>query len=55
MTVLNDYKVEVLHGDFGFCEICDNHTPRVLVIPLAYLDDAETGCQYCWEAYGELN
>lgn len=39
---------ETLTNTFGFCPICDNHTPRVWV-------DGDTGCQYCWEAYGELN
>lgn len=34
----------------SFCEICDNHTPQV------WVDEAgEFGCQYCWEAYGEIN
>jgi hypothetical protein len=51
-----DYKkVEVLNGEFGLCEICDNYTPRVLVVDVAYLDDGQVCCQYCWNAYGEMN
>lgn len=46
MKVLEN--VVVLKGEFGFCEICDNHTQRVLV-------DTEIGCEICWEAYGEIN
>lgn len=45
-------NVSVLVGEFGLCEICDNHTPRVRVIEDGI---AEDGCQYCWDAYGELN
>ena len=37
-------------GDFAMCEICDNYTPQVFVE-----SELESGCQYCWEAYGELN
>lgn len=40
--------VEILKNEFGLCEICDNWTPRVVV-------DGDYGCQYCYEAYGELN
>jgi hypothetical protein len=45
-------SVSVLAGEFAFCEICSNHTPRVLVLEDGY---SEKGCQYCWEAYGEIN
>ena len=45
---MNKVTVEILKGEFGLCEICDNHTPRVWVAN-------EIGCQYCWEAYGEIN
>jgi hypothetical protein len=45
-------SVSVLAGEFAHCEICSNHTPRVLVIEDGY---SETGCQYCFEAYGEIN
>jgi hypothetical protein len=45
-----EFKMNLLQigNDFGFCEICDNHTPRVTVY-------GENACQYCWEAYGEIN
>lgn len=45
---MKSLNVEILKGEFALCEICDNHTPRVWV-------DGEVACQYCWEAYGELN
>lgn len=36
--------------DFAFCEICDNYTPNF------FIEEAgESGCQYCWEAYGEVH
>ena len=36
--------------DFAFCEICDNYTPN------AFIEEAgENGCQYCWDAYGEIH
>ena len=41
-------KTQFIGFDFGMCEICDNHTPRVEI-------DGDTGCLICWEAYGELN
>lgn len=44
----NIQTVTVIAGEFGFCEICSNPTPRVDV-------SGEIGCQYCWEAYGEIN
>jgi hypothetical protein len=34
--------------DFKFCEIDDNYVPTVEV-------DGEFACQYCYEAYGEIN
>lgn len=37
-------------GDFAMCEICDNYTPQVFV-----QSEMDSGCQYCWDAYGELN
>ena len=37
-------------GDFAMCEICDNYTPQVYVE-----SEQDSGCEYCWEAYGELN
>ena len=46
--MLEVVKTQFIGFDFGMCEICDNHTPRVEV-------DGETGCLYCYEAYGELN
>lgn len=51
---MNKVKVEVntLKYDFAYCDICSNHTPRVRVIEDGYSED---GCQYCWEAYGEIN
>jgi len=52
---MNYFTSTLLKGEFAYCEICDNHTPRVLVVDVAYLDDAETCCQYCWEAYGEMH
>lgn len=48
----NIVSVEILKGEFGFCPICSNHTPRVEVLEDGY---REIGCQYCWEAYGEIN
>ena len=48
----NIQSVEILAGEFGFCEICSNPTPRVRVIEGGY---SEEGCQYCFEAYGEIN
>lgn len=39
-------------GTIGLCEICDNYTPRVVVLQDGH---QEIGCQYCWEAYGEIN
>jgi len=45
-------EVIKLDGEFGLCEICSNHTPRVEVIEDNY---TEVGCLYCWEAYGEIN
>lgn len=39
-------------NEFGFCEICDNATPRVEIVEDNY---SEMACLYCWEAYGELN
>lgn len=34
----------------GFCEICDNYTPRV------WVDEFEqTCCEICYDAYGECN
>ena len=44
--------VETLNGEFGFCEICSNPTPRVRVTEDGY---SEEGCQYCWDAYGEIH
>ena len=36
--------------NLGFCEICDNYTPRV------YVDEfAQECCELCYEAYGECN
>lgn len=43
-------KVVVLKGEFGFCEICDNHTQRVWVDEFA-----QTCCEICFDAYGECN
>lgn len=34
--------------DFKFCEIDSNYVPTVEV-------EGEIACQYCWEAYGEIN
>lgn len=34
--------------DFKFCEIDSNYVPAVEV-------DGEIACQYCFEAYGEIN
>ncbi len=34
--------------DFKFCAIDDNYVPTVEV-------DGEIACQYCFEAYGEIN
>ncbi len=34
--------------DFKFCEIDDNYVPVVEV-------EGEYACQYCYEAYGEIN
>ena len=34
--------------DFKFCEIDSNMVPVVEV-------EGEFACQYCWEAYGEIN
>lgn len=45
-------EVIKLTSEFGFCEICSNGTPRVEVVEDNY---SESGCLYCWEAYGELN
>ena len=45
-------SVSILKGEFAFCEICSNPTPRVSVIENGY---SEEGCQYCFEAYGEIN
>jgi len=45
-------EVIKLSSEFGFCEICSNPTPRVEVVEDNY---SESGCLYCWEAYGELN
>ena len=34
----------------GFCEICDNHTPRI------WVDEFEQDCcEICYLAYGECN
>lgn len=34
----------------GFCEICDNSTPRV------YVEEFEQECcKLCYDAYGECN
>ena len=35
-------------NDFKFCEIDSNYVPVVEV-------EGEYACQYCWEAYGEIN
>jgi hypothetical protein len=45
-------NIVVEKAGYGFCEICDNSTPQVMVIEDGY---PEKGCQYCWDAYGELN
>ena len=45
-------SVSILAGEFAFCDICSNATPRVVVMENGYSDE---GCQYCWEAYGEIN
>ena len=43
-------KTQFIGFDFGFCAICDNHTPR------QYIPEAdEEGCLICWEAYGEVH
>jgi hypothetical protein len=34
----------------GFCEICDNATPRIFVEEFA-----QECCELCYEAYGECN
>lgn len=34
--------------DVKFCDICDNYVPAIEV-------DGESACQYCFEAYGEIN
>jgi hypothetical protein len=52
MTSTVSVSVSILAGEFAFCEICSNPTPRVRVIEDGYSED---GCQYCWEAYGEIN
>ena len=41
-------KTQFIGFDFGFCEICDNHTPRDF-------QEGEECCLICWEAYGEIN
>lgn len=46
--MLEVVKTQFIGFDFGMCEVCDNHTPRVEV-------DDEIGCLICYEAYGELN
>lgn len=45
-------SVSLIAGEFAFCEICSNNTPRVSVVENGY---QEIGCQYCFEAYGEIN
>ena len=37
-------------GDVAYCDICDNYTPRT------YIEEVnESGCEICWDAYGEIN
>ena len=43
-------SISIPTGDFAMCEICDNYTPQVFVE-----SEQDSGCQYCFEAYGELN
>lgn len=44
------FNTSTLALDVAFCEICDNYTPN------SYIEEAgENGCQYCWEAYGEIH
>ena len=38
----------LLEMDIKFCDICDNYVPVIDV-------DGESACQYCWDAYGEIN
>tara|TARA_B110000259_G_scaffold185611_1_gene235017 strand:- start:531 stop:689 length:159 start_codon:yes stop_codon:yes gene_type:complete len=52
MTSKVSVSVSTLAGEFAFCDICSNATPRVAVVENGY---QEIGCQYCWEAYGEIN
>ena len=39
-----------LNTKFGFCEICDNHTPRLFVEEFG-----QECCEYCYNAYGDCN
>jgi hypothetical protein len=43
-------SISIPTGDFAMCEICDNYTPQVFVV-----EEKESGCEYCFEAYGEIN
>jgi hypothetical protein len=52
MISISNISVQVLDGEFAFCDICSNYVPQVLVTEDGY---PEQGCQYCWEAYGEIN
>jgi hypothetical protein len=36
--------------DVAFCDICSNYTPQVFVV-----EENESGCEYCWDAYGEIH
>lgn len=38
----------LLEMDIKFCDICDNYVPAIDV-------DGESACQYCYDAYGEIN
>lgn len=47
---MNSLTVKTVIYDFGFCQICDNHTPRV------YVEEFEQECcALCYEAYGDCN
>jgi hypothetical protein len=47
-----EFEMNLLNNitDVAFCEICDNYTPQVFVV-----EENESGCEYCWNAYGEIN
>ena len=36
--------------DVAYCDICDNYTPQTYIV-----EENESGCEYCWDAYGEIH